>query len=77
MPPIEVDTTLRLASATKLLTTIMALQCVEKGLVDLDENAERLLPELAATKVLTGFDDAGNAILRDREGIVTLRLALS
>lgn len=69
----EIDTPLRLASATKLLTTIMALQCMEQGLVDLDENVNRLLPDLSDMQVLTGFDAAGNAIMRDREGIIKLR----
>lgn len=69
----EIDTPLRLASATKLLTTIMALQCVEQGIVDLDENVNRFLPDLSGMQVLTGFDAAGEAIMRDREGIITLR----
>ncbi|KAJ5870151.1 hypothetical protein N7455_005092 [Penicillium solitum] len=77
LPPMEIDTPLRLASATKLLTTIMALQCMEQGLVDLDENVNRLLPDLSDMQVLTGFDAAGNAIMRDREGIIKLRHLLT
>lgn len=73
LPPMEADTPMRLASATKLLTTIMALQCVEQGLVDLDEDLSRLLPELSNKQVLTGFDDVDAPILRSREGIITLR----
>lgn len=73
LPPMEADTPMRLASATKLLTTIMALQCVEQGLVDLDENLSRLLPELSNKQVLTGFNNTGAPILRTREGIITLR----
>lgn len=64
---------MRLASLTKLITTIMALQCVERGLVGLDDDVDRWIPELSRSKVLAGFDDVGNAIMRDRKGVVTLR----
>lgn len=70
----EVDTPMRFASATKLLTTIMALQCAERGLIDLDENVEKFVPDLTSMKILAGFDDVGKAIMRDRDGIITLRL---
>ncbi|GJD04400.1 betalactamase [Colletotrichum higginsianum] len=70
----EEDTPMRFASATKLLTSIMALQCVDRGLIGLDEDVEKIIPDLTSMKVLAGFDDAGNAIMRDREGIITLRL---
>ncbi|KAK1569540.1 uncharacterized protein LY79DRAFT_528489 [Colletotrichum navitas] len=52
------DRIMRLVSVTKLLTTIIAPQCVDQGLVDLDENVERIIPQLTIMKVLTGFDDA-------------------
>lgn len=69
----EPDTPMRIASATKLLTTIMALQCVDRGLVELDEDVERLIPDLTSMKVLTGFDAEGNPVMRDRRGTITLR----
>ncbi|KAH8744121.1 beta-lactamase [Hyaloscypha finlandica] len=77
LPPMEVDTPMRFASATKLLTTIMALQCVERGLIDLDENVEKFVPDLTSMKILAGFDDVGKAIMRDRDGIITLRHLLT
>nr|3HLE_A Chain A, Transesterase [Aspergillus terreus]3HLF_A Chain A, Transesterase [Aspergillus terreus]3HLG_A Chain A, Transesterase [Aspergillus terreus] len=77
LPPLQVDTPCRLAAATKLLTTIMVLQCMERGLVDLDETVDRLLPDLSAMPVLEGFDDAGNARLRERRGKITLRHLLT
>ncbi|TIC97447.1 Acyltransferase LovD [Colletotrichum higginsianum] len=73
----EEDTPMRFASATKLLTSIMALQCVDRGLIGLDEDVEKIIPDLTSMKVLAGFDDAGNAIMRDREGIITLRHLLT
>jgi len=51
----------------------MVLQCVEKGLVSLDETLERLLPEVAALKVLTGFDEAGNPIEREPKSPILVK----
>jgi CubicO group peptidase (beta-lactamase class C family) len=38
------------------MTTVAALQCVERGLVTLDEDATRVLPELKNLEILTGFN---------------------
>jgi CubicO group peptidase (beta-lactamase class C family) len=38
------------------MTTVAALQCVERGLITLDEDVTRLLPELKNLDILTGFD---------------------
>lgn len=51
------DATFFLASATKLLTSIAALQCVERGQFALDEDVTRLLPELKDIDILTGFEE--------------------
>ncbi|OIW25669.1 beta-lactamase [Coniochaeta ligniaria NRRL 30616] len=77
LPPMEEDTPMRLASATKLLTSIMALQCVDRSLISLDENVEHLIPDLTSMKILAGFDHGGNAIMRDRNGMITLRHLLT
>jgi CubicO group peptidase (beta-lactamase class C family) len=45
-----------LASCTKLLSAIAALQCVERGKFSLDEDVTRLLPELKDIDILTGFE---------------------
>ena len=44
------------------MTTICALQCVEKGLFSLDssEDVKRLIPEMADADILTGFDAAAD-----------------
>jgi hypothetical protein len=55
----------------------MVLQCVEKGLVSVDESLERLLPEVAGLKVLTGFDEAGNPIEREPKSPVLLKYVSS
>lgn len=41
-----------LASQTKLVTTIAAMQAVEKGLVKLDDDLTSVLPELASLEVV-------------------------
>lgn len=43
---------LKLGSATKLLTSIALLQCVDKGLIGLDEPISRVLPELQGKDIL-------------------------
>jgi CubicO group peptidase (beta-lactamase class C family) len=72
-----VDTPMRVASCSKLLTSIMVLQCVEQGLASLDEGLEKLLPEIAGLKVLTGFDEAGNPIEREPKSPVLLKYAFA
>ncbi|KAI5836603.1 beta-lactamase/transpeptidase-like protein, partial [Schizophyllum commune H4-8] len=45
-----------MASATKLLTTLAALQLVEQGKLSLDEDLRPTFPDLTALGVLTAFD---------------------
>jgi len=54
----------RIASMTKAITTVAALQLVEKGQLSLDEPVAKHLPELGKLEVLEGFDNAGKPILR-------------
>ncbi|KAI0203134.1 Simvastatin synthase [Astrocystis sublimbata] len=75
-PPMTSDTPMRVASCSKLLTSIMVLQLVERGLASYDETLERLLPEVAGLKVLTGFDEAGNPIEREPKSPVLLNSGL-
>lgn len=46
-----------MASMTKLMTSIAAMQVVEKGLVGLDEDLGEILPELGDRKILTSFEE--------------------
>ncbi|KAK8062479.1 hypothetical protein PG997_014576 [Apiospora hydei] len=50
-----------LASMTKLLTAVAALQLVDRGLLTMDQDLRSLEPELAAMEILRGFDDDGHA----------------
>ncbi|PSN71422.1 esterase [Corynespora cassiicola Philippines] len=53
-------TVLRLGSATKLLTTIALLQCIDRHLLTLDTPlTPHLLPELADAQILIRVDDDG------------------
>lgn len=74
LAPMEVDTIMRMGQATALVGIVVALQCVDRGLVSLDESVERLLPDLTSMEVLAGFDAEGKPIMRERNGIITLRL---
>lgn len=71
--PIPEDAVFKLASQTKLLASISALQVVEKGLIGLDDDLANKVPELAAQPVVTGFDDKDEPILVKRKNTLTLR----
>jgi len=51
--PVQFDNALVMASCTKLITTIAVLQCVERGLIALDDPVETHLPELTDPEVIT------------------------
>jgi methyl acetate hydrolase len=51
------DTMLRIASMTKMVATVAALQQVERGNLDLDAPVEEYRPEFADVPVLDGFDE--------------------
>ncbi|KAL3965637.1 hypothetical protein ACCO45_002641 [Purpureocillium lilacinum] len=53
--PQQLGDVLCLASVTSLITTIAALQCVERGLVTLDGGLSSIAPELGAQKVIMGY----------------------
>lgn len=56
------------------MTSIAAMQCVERGLVTLDTDVAGILPELAAQGILTGFDEAtGESIINKRQNTINLR----
>ncbi len=71
------DTVVAIASMTKALTSTAALQLVEQGRLELDAPALRILPELAAVQVLTGFDAEGRPQTRAPKRPITLRHLLT
>jgi CubicO group peptidase (beta-lactamase class C family) len=72
-----IDSVFRIASMTKAITGIAAMQMVEQGKLSLDQPATQILPFLAETQVLDGFDDNGHPILRAPRGQITLRNLLT
>ena len=76
--PQRLDDVLFLASATKLITTIAALQCVEDGLLTLTGDLSSIIPELAAKQVITGFSDDGETpLLEPTDSPITLEMLLT
>jgi CubicO group peptidase (beta-lactamase class C family) len=75
--PMTPDTVVWIASCTKAITSVAALQLVERGLIDLDEPVGPRLPALAAPKVLTGFAADGAPILIPAQAPITLRRLLT
>jgi methyl acetate hydrolase len=71
------DTIFRVASMVKLLTSVAALQLVERGKLELDDPASNIDPTLASALVLTGFDAKGVPQLRPAQKPVTLRNLLT
>lgn len=55
-PPVREDAVLKVASATKLITSIALLQCIDKGLIGLDEPLTHILPEFEGKNILTHVD---------------------
>ena len=76
-PAMTTDTVFAIASMTKAVTSVAALQLVEQGRVTLDEPLSERLPELAAMRVLSGFDAAGAPRFRAPGRPITLRHLLT
>lgn len=71
------DTVVWIASMTKAVTGVAAMQQVECGALDLDAPAASVAPALAGRQVLEGFDGDGRPRLRPAEGEITLRNLLT
>ncbi|MDC6350944.1 serine hydrolase [Zeaxanthinibacter sp. PT1] len=52
--PVTADHLFRIASMTKLLTSIAAMQLVERNLLELDGDLSELMPEMASIPILQG-----------------------
>ena len=75
--PVTVDSIFAIASMTKAITTVAALQLVEQGKVKLDEPVSKYLPQLAKPDVLDGFDANGKPRLRPARTSMTLHHLLT
>lgn len=75
--PMKLDTVFMLASMTKTITSVAAMQLVEQGKIALDQPLGELVPELANLEVLEGFGADGAPRLRPAKRPVTLRRLLT
>ena len=75
--PMTRDTVVWIASMTKAITATAAMQLVEKGKLALETPATTVVPQLAAARVLEGFDAAGQPRLRSPKRPITLRHLLT
>lgn len=72
-----IDDIFQIASLTKAVTSVAAMQLVERGILSLNEPIDNVLPELANPKVIEGFDRNGNAQLRPAKNAITLKHLLT
>jgi CubicO group peptidase (beta-lactamase class C family) len=71
------DTVFAIASMTKAVTAVAAMQLIERGRLTLDEPVGDLLPEIREVQVLDGFDADGAPRLRSPRQPITLRHLLT
>ena len=71
------DHLFQIASMTKAIASVAAMQLVEQGRLTLDGPIGDVLPELADIQVIAGFDEAGVPQLRPAKRPVTLRHLLT
>jgi CubicO group peptidase (beta-lactamase class C family) len=76
-PAMTLDTVFRIASMTKAVTSVAAMQLVEQGRLQLDQPIGEVVPELASPQVLEGFDSTGAPRLRPARRAITLRHLLT
>jgi CubicO group peptidase (beta-lactamase class C family) len=76
-PAMSRDTVFRIASMIKVVTSVAAMQLVEKGKIVLDAPVPAIDPALASPQVLSGFDTSGAPQLRPAKQAITLRHLLT
>ncbi len=75
--PLTTDSVFQLASMTKAIVSVAAMQLVEAGTLALDAPLGELLPDLAEPQVITGFSDDGSVQTRPAARPITLRHLLT
>src|SRR5215813_9760101 len=76
-PAMTTDSVFRIASMTKAITSVAAMQLVEQGKLTLEDPVPNIDPALGSPKVLQGFDAAGAPQLRPAKRPITLRQLLT
>jgi CubicO group peptidase (beta-lactamase class C family) len=76
--PIKTSHFFKLASCTKLITVVAALQCVDRDLITLDEPVKNVLPELAELETISWANVRTKEFkLKKTEKEITLRHLLT
>ena len=75
--PMREDTLFQIASMTKAVTSVAAMQLVEQGRLSLDADIGTVLPDLANPQVMLGTGPNGKPQLRPAKGPITLRHLLT
>jgi methyl acetate hydrolase len=76
--PMAADAIFRIASMTKPVTSVAALQLIERGRISLDAPVSKYLPELSGLSVFESFDSASGAYtVRPVRQPITLRNLLT
>jgi CubicO group peptidase (beta-lactamase class C family) len=77
--PLKKDDIFRIASQSKLITTIGLMMLFEEGKFFLDEPISKYIPSFKNTKVLVSYDekDRGKYITRPAKSAITIRQLLS
>lgn len=76
-PPFTEDSVCWIASMTKLVTAIAAMQVVEKGLITLDDDVGSVVPELSNLEIIQGFNSDGTPNTIKATKAMTLRYTCS
>ena len=71
------DSVFRIASMTKAIASVAAMQLVEQGKLKLEDPVPNIDPALGSPQVLEGFDAAGAPKLRPAKRPITLRHLLT
>jgi CubicO group peptidase (beta-lactamase class C family) len=76
-PMMTPDTMFRIASMTKAVTSVAAMQLVEQGKLTLDDPVPNIDPALGVPQVLEGFEASGAPRLRAARRPITLKHLLT
>jgi CubicO group peptidase (beta-lactamase class C family) len=74
--PLQDNAVFKFASATKLITSIALLQCIDKGLIGLDEPLDKVAPELGQ-QIIKGIFSTGDLIIEHTKSKITARHLLT
>jgi CubicO group peptidase (beta-lactamase class C family) len=76
--PFQLNTTMWIASYTKLMTSICCMQLVERGLISLDESVYKHIPELEAFPIITSIEQGTGKPIEEKNTVpITLRHLLT